>query len=302
MSQSANIQPGNYIISNTVSKTVLDVANSKAIGNPYNMSPSQTWTLMPNGAFWTIQNAMTKRYLGLGVEDQMADGCDIREVDHAFLWRLEFAGDYTKAFVPYSKLLLDLYGAGRSPGTTVHVYEGDGVDHNRRWIFSTPPVLPLEEGGIYSIINLSSRTALAFDNEDKACGFRQKAECPSQQFQVTNTGTGWAFQNIQSKLYLGLSPSIIIIAQGTPVRAVNHPFSWIVLPASVIEENQAFKLFVPYTEKLADLDMGRKEDGTKVNLYGNHNADKTWLMWTFQKCRAREGHGPVPGEPDIRSY
>ncbi|KAH6887230.1 hypothetical protein BKA70DRAFT_1236033 [Coprinopsis sp. MPI-PUGE-AT-0042] len=84
---------GDYVIVNSVSKTVLETDNGLVIGYPYTMAASQTWTVANEGNFWTIRNSQSKRYLGMRLTDQMKPGNYIvmREVDHGFLWAIELA-------------------------------------------------------------------------------------------------------------------------------------------------------------------------------------------------------------------
>ncbi|KAH6892741.1 hypothetical protein BKA70DRAFT_1323991 [Coprinopsis sp. MPI-PUGE-AT-0042] len=158
------IQPGEYIIANFASRTVLDIDDGKVIGYPYAMSASQTWTLATDGNFWTVQNSLSKRYLGVGVKDKMKNGTDIREVEHAFSWLLEPAVNHMKLAVPYSGLLLDLYGAKKEePGGKVNVWESYSNNNSQKWVFSRPRTLPIEEGSILSLVNVMSGTAVTFD-------------------------------------------------------------------------------------------------------------------------------------------
>ncbi|KAH6901659.1 hypothetical protein BKA70DRAFT_684698 [Coprinopsis sp. MPI-PUGE-AT-0042] len=129
------IEPGDYIITNLRTKAVLDAQDGKTIGYPYTMSASQTWTLATDGNFWTVQNALSKRYLGMRLTDKMKNGAGIQEVDHAFSWSLEQAADHIKIAVPYSNYILDLYGKNEV-GTAAYLYESDEHNVYRKWVFS----------------------------------------------------------------------------------------------------------------------------------------------------------------------
>ncbi|KAH6901654.1 hypothetical protein BKA70DRAFT_1436022 [Coprinopsis sp. MPI-PUGE-AT-0042] len=205
---SSEIQPGEYIIVNSVSKAVLDADDGLVIGNPYTMATSQTWTLATDGNLWTIRNSKSKRYLGSWDEIDRSNEtwelcCNARGRSGLFM------GSSIGATVPYSRYLLSLWSGDGKPGTTVHVYDSD--DHTlRKWIFAKPQTLPLEDGKIYSLVNASSGTAVGFDKDQwganillihysssanmlefsSACGFQQKEDSSSQHFRAHNTGHG----------------------------------------------------------------------------------------------------------------
>ncbi|KAH6901878.1 hypothetical protein BKA70DRAFT_1307693 [Coprinopsis sp. MPI-PUGE-AT-0042] len=289
------IQPGDYIIVNTVSKTVLDVDDGKAIGHPYTMAPSQTWTLATDGNFWTIQNSQSKRYLGLGVTDQMTDGINIREVDHAFLWRLQAFPDCIKAIVPYTDYRLDLRGGDSKPGTTVHVYHSE-PHTNRKWIFMKPRALPIE-GKIYCLVNALSGTAVGFDEDQRACGFHLREDGSSQHFRAHDAGHGWTFQHVDSNLYLGLPPMTVKLEHGWRVRGVSTPFPWMVMPTATLEDDSLFKLFVPYTDAVLYLLEGARDDGTKIVVWANN--EQTCKQWEFKSVSEQPQSQCMLGGPFV---
>ncbi|KAH6908613.1 hypothetical protein BKA70DRAFT_1400631 [Coprinopsis sp. MPI-PUGE-AT-0042] len=288
------IQPGDYIIVNRISKTVLDVDDGQAIGYPYTMTPSQTWTLATDGNFWTIQNSQSKRYLGLGVTDQIRNGIRIREVDHAFLWRVLNCPGCIKVAVPYTGYLLDLNQGDSKPGTTVNVYQSENHIY-QEWVFVTPRTLPIEEGKIYSLVNALSGTAVGFDEDQWVCGFQLRENGSSQHFQAHNTGHGWTFQHVASHLYLGLQPTTVKLEYGWRVRAVSTPFPWMVVSAAILEDDSLVKLFVPYTDAVMYLLEGAPDDGTKIIIWANN--DKTFKRWEFKSVPEQPQSGCIVGEP-----
>ncbi|KAH6887231.1 hypothetical protein BKA70DRAFT_1333549 [Coprinopsis sp. MPI-PUGE-AT-0042] len=299
---SNEIQPGEYIIVNSVSKAVLDADDGLVIGNPYTMATSQTRTLATDGNLWTIRNSKSKRYLGMRLTDQMKPGNYVvmREVDQAFSWALQSGADGTiKATVPYSRYLLSLWSGDGKPGTTVHVYDSD--DHTlRKWIFAKPQTLPLEDGKIYSLVNASSGTAVGFDTDQWACGFQQKEDSSSKHFRAHNTAHGWAFQHVDTDMYIGLPPTTFKFETGIRVRGVDTPFPWMVVPAAILENENLFKLFVPYTNELSNLCGGEKDDGTKIVVWFNN--EKIFKKWEFHSEQPHSGSakrqiGSILGDP-----
>ncbi|KAH6901956.1 hypothetical protein BKA70DRAFT_1307875 [Coprinopsis sp. MPI-PUGE-AT-0042] len=286
----SGLQPGEYVITAKFAKTVLDIKDGNAFGHPYTMSPSQRWNVQTNdGRFWTIQNTLSKLYLGMRFGDKIRNNYVIHEVEHGFLWCLEGAEDHPRVTVPYTYYYLDIWEG------QVRIYEHGNL-LNTSWVFSKSPVPSLEDGALYSIINVASGAVVDLTDKTRACGVRPQST--NQHFQAVKTETGWAFKHINSDLYLGLGLTISTIASGTPVRGVAHVFSWMVLPASTFGDGiAAAKIFVAYTEKLMDLDAsaGDVQDGTNVTL--SENDDSTCKQWRFERVANDPPGGPILGEP-----
>ncbi|KAH6905965.1 hypothetical protein BKA70DRAFT_1289886 [Coprinopsis sp. MPI-PUGE-AT-0042] len=293
----AIFKAGNFNIVNQASKSVIFINDDgKAVGYPFTGSLSQTWTLSPDGNFWTIQNTLSKGYLGLEVNEKAANGTCVREVKHTFPWRLELHDNHFSAVVPYSNLFLQL---SEGKGTLSIILQEGGVEESQRWRLSKPPAPILMDTEIYSVINAHSGTAIELTEDNRAACFQRRSNCDRQQFRAIETGAGWAFKNVATGVYLGLEPTMVRIARGTKVKGVKHEFSWLILPVETASIETLSHIWAPYSGLLMDLHQGGAEDATVIHLYApsSHN-EKPWKRWRFEKAaEGSKSRGAIKGEP-----
>ncbi|KAH6913709.1 hypothetical protein BKA70DRAFT_1259258 [Coprinopsis sp. MPI-PUGE-AT-0042] len=261
---------------------------SNSVGYPFTGSLSQTWTLSPDGNFWTIQNTLSKGYLGLEVNEKAANGTCVREVKHTFPWRLELHDNHFSAVVPYSNLFLQL---SEGKGTLSIILQEGGVEESQRW--------RLSKRMWAFVINAHSGTAIELTEDNRAACFQRRSNCDRQQFRAIETGAGWAFKNVATGVYLGLEPTMVRIARGTRVKGVHHEFSWLVVPVETASPEALSHIWAPYSGLLMDLHQGGAEDATVIHLYApSSNNEKPWKRWRFEKavegCKSR---GAITGEP-----
>ncbi|KAH6905964.1 hypothetical protein BKA70DRAFT_1289877, partial [Coprinopsis sp. MPI-PUGE-AT-0042] len=204
-------QAGDYIIRSEACRNLLTIDDDGiAIGYPCIMSPSQTWTLSFDGTFWTIQNTVSKRYLGLNANDKAMDNACVREVSHPFPWRLGRYMNQFSALVPYSDFFLNLRDGKVKTPVHLRSYEGSTESRDHLWTLLKPPTSTIKDGQIYSMVNAHSGTAIEV-TENKAI----------------KTGIGWAFKK---RCYWRLPR----------IKGVSHEFSWLVLPVDIASDESPF--------------------------------------------------------------
>jgi hypothetical protein len=58
----------------------------------------------------------------------------------------------------------------------------------------------------------------------------QTASQPSFQFRAVKTDNGWAFQHVQTQLYLGIPHTVVPMDKPRGVTMVENPFTWMIIP------------------------------------------------------------------------
>ncbi|KAH6867894.1 hypothetical protein BKA70DRAFT_1579024 [Coprinopsis sp. MPI-PUGE-AT-0042] len=115
------------------------------------------------------------------------------------------------------------------------------------------------------------------------------------------TETGWAFQNVATKRFLGLPISVLPIPDGIRLSAVSHECIWVVLPHH--EDTAKFKLWIQFTARVMNLRNGETGDDTPIYMDTNDCEPCQW--WRFEPVddaweRARFWPESEPGEPEVQ--
>ncbi|KAH6880320.1 hypothetical protein BKA70DRAFT_1343709 [Coprinopsis sp. MPI-PUGE-AT-0042] len=299
-----DFEEGLYTISNAESPTmVIDAHEGKAVIDRFIGSKSQQWEIAKvAGRSYSFRNVETQRYLGMEIGTKVGEGYNLCEVTHAFPWDIERHQLLVVLSVPYTNYVANIGWGDPTPGAAVHIRSYQG-HHRFRWHLSKDlhlaPCKALQHGSVYRIVCVRSQTVIGLHGNHAAC-FSVDDAANSQKFVATETEQGWAFQNIESKRFLGLPSSTGRIEDGTQVAFVEKPFSWIVLP--VPDDPLKFKLWIPFTSQVMDLLNANPADNTPVQLRGEHvTEDCQW--WRFELALVERPRDPscLAGAPDQKT-
>ncbi|KAH6880317.1 hypothetical protein BKA70DRAFT_1473277 [Coprinopsis sp. MPI-PUGE-AT-0042] len=288
---------------------VLDTKDGKAIVHQFMGTESQQWEITKVlGVAWSIRSISTGRYLGMKPDDKVKNRYELREVEDPFPWHVR-SGDPTKSrlFVPYTNHVIDLNqdNGAPEPGTVLYVHENHGAS-NQQWQLCKGDLhlatsKALRHGAEYRIVNAQSKTAITTNGAKVAC-YKLDEEKDHQKFVAVVTQNGWAFRNAESQDYLGLPNSVVPFPDGERLSSIKKEFTWVVLPHH--EATSKFKIWVPFTSRVLDLQHGSDQDGTPINLYKEHGVDCQWWRFECVNMTVKDGDRRkecLPGAPEPRS-
>ncbi|KAH6905962.1 hypothetical protein BKA70DRAFT_1224892 [Coprinopsis sp. MPI-PUGE-AT-0042] len=106
---------------------------------------------------------------------------------------------------------------------------------NQRWFLCKDLHLAaskaVQDGSTYHIINAQSQTAIEVEESEVVCFTVDKGKS-KQKFLAVKTATGWAFQNVETKRFLGLPTRVVPIertqnSNPIQIQASDYtPFQW----------------------------------------------------------------------------
>jgi len=127
--------------------------------------------------------------------------------------------------------------------------------------------------GIYRIKNRKSGTYFDASVKDRGeiHGWSNRPEEENQKWHVEQSGQGFTIKNAQFGDYASVSGYV----DGTRVALSGTPTEW-----SIEEkDDNTHAICVVGTNQTCDLDMGKKEDGTQISIWGWHGAhQQTWFF------------------------
>ncbi|KAH6894032.1 hypothetical protein BKA70DRAFT_1320328 [Coprinopsis sp. MPI-PUGE-AT-0042] len=234
-------------------EVVIEAQGGKAAVSQFVGSERQQWELAKMyGAAWSIRNVATQQYLGIKPGDAVEEYYDLCGVEDVFPWHVQ-KGHLTSIFVPYTPYLVAHNLEFEELGTSVNLQQSRGYA-NQRWFLCKDLHLAasivIQNGFIYHIINDQTQTAIEVNDSGVAC-FKADKEDSKQKFMAIKTETGWAFQNVATKRFLGLPISVLPIPDSIHLSAVSHECIWVVLPHH--EDTARFRLWIQFTARVMNL-------------------------------------------------
>ncbi|KAG8785674.1 hypothetical protein FRC12_017291 [Ceratobasidium sp. 428] len=135
--------------------------------------------------------------------------------------------------------------------------------------------------GTYRIRNSKSHTILDLSRKDghEIHGWQQHDQ-NNQHWYVRRTGDGYVIQNVESGDYASVNGN----QNGSKLRGSKNECTWNLIP----KEDNHF-MGVPGTNQVADMDMGRSDNGTTVHLWERTGANQQ--RWQFEKINDNPGSG-----------
>ncbi|KAH6902276.1 hypothetical protein BKA70DRAFT_1435431 [Coprinopsis sp. MPI-PUGE-AT-0042] len=247
----SDFEEGIYVISlYGCSRMSLEANGGQAVTNQFVGSKLQQWEIIKVvGQSYSIRNVGTQKYLGMKLGERVRDGYELVAVEHAFPWDVRKVGSRVDA------ALVFLY------------------------VPYTSYVIDIHRGGA---------RAPAFLHEVHQNSQQQWLLSKGQRtFFAIETEQGWAFQNVASRLYLGLPTLAGTIPDGTQVASVDKAFTWIVLPSSI--DTSEFKLWVPFTSYVIDQCGMEPQDHSPIELRPLRDRQLQW--WRFEPVPEEESSG-----------
>ncbi|RXW18150.1 hypothetical protein EST38_g7705 [Candolleomyces aberdarensis] len=139
--------------------------------------------------------------------------------------------------------------------------------------------MALEAGKVYHISAVKTGYAATLEAPTLlADRFEGK---PNQFWKAQSTPAGfWSFESVEHpKIYLGFKFGRVL-QDGDVIYGVTQPFYWEVKHLRTDEMSSIFKLFIPYTDQVLDLDdHGGWANGIKVQVYHDHGDNHVDHQW-----------------------
>jgi hypothetical protein len=136
--------------------------------------------------------------------------------------------------------------------------------------------------GIYRIKNAKSGTYLdaSKKNQGKVHGWSSRPNNENQQWRVEESGGAFTFKNVELGTYLHVSG----VHDGSNVKASNSPTRW-----NLDQDGNSWLILAENSEHTVDLDMGRDDDGTSINLWRRSGAQQQ--KWKLERVGDLGGGG-----------
>jgi len=147
--------------------------------------------------------------------------------------------------------------------------------------------------GTYRIRNAKSHTIFDLSRKEghEIHGW-QEHDQNNQHWYLQRSGDGWFIKNVESGTYASVSGN----NNGSKLRGSGNPFTW-----NLIQSGDDYFIGVPGDNHVADLDMGRQDNGATIHLWDRTGAQQQ--KWKFEKISDNPGQSEGGGyQPPQQQY